>query len=86
MKYLTATGDRVLRAYNKAVRTMERDLKMLATEHSAGFIIPDGQQKVPKMGFQVFVRVARYDESVLKSHPMTGGLLERYGAEVRHEA
>lgn len=75
MKYLTATGDRVIRAYNSSIRKVQKDKDLISTEVSAGFVIPDGQPKGPKKGFQVFVKVCAYDEARLKAYPNTGGLL-----------
>lgn len=68
-----ATGNRVLQAYNQAVRHIDSDDQLTATESSAGFIIPCGE--VPK--YQVFVRVVRFSDELLRKHPHTGGLLDR---------
>lgn len=65
-----ATGNSVLRAYNKAVKKMQTE-PFLATAQSAGFIIPDGQQD----GYQVFVKVYKFSRRLLKKCPGTGGLL-----------
>jgi hypothetical protein len=74
-KHLTATGDRVLRAYNRVAKRIQEDEQLARSSTSAGFIIPDGQPKGPKTGYQVFVTIVRYDEGLLKSSPKTGGLL-----------
>lgn len=66
----TATGNSVLRAYNKAVKKMQGE-NLLASAQSAGFIIPDGQ----KDGYQVFVKVYKFSRALLKRKPLTGGLL-----------
>lgn len=77
MRYSNATGDAVLRAYNRAAkRIMKDDDTMCAVSTDAGFIIPDGQKGKPKEGYQVFVKIARYSEKLLKARPCTGGLLE----------
>lgn len=66
----TATGNSVLRAYSKAVKRLEtRDI--VSASVSAGFIIPDGAT----LGIQVFVKVCKFDELLLKKKPLTGGLL-----------
>jgi hypothetical protein len=71
----TATGSALLRAYSKAVKNLQRDEEMLASATSAGFIIPNGQKRGHRAGFQVFVKVCRYGEELLKRKPITGGLL-----------
>ena len=71
----TATGNAVLRAYNRAAKKFEKDPAIVSTHESAGFIIPDGQKRGKRKGFQVFVRVVRFDESMLKRKPESGGLL-----------
>lgn len=71
----TATGDAVLRAYNRAAKKFDKDPDLVGTHESAGFIIPDGQKRGKRKGFQVFVRMVRYDEEKLKADPMSGGLL-----------
>ena len=72
----TATGNNLLRSYSKAVKKLQSDKRMTSSAVSAGFIIPDGQPRGKKTGFQVFVKVARYSDELLKKKPMTGGLLE----------
>lgn len=71
-KYRVATGNRVLRAYNKAVRNVVQE-NLLACSIDAGFIMPAKWAKGE--GYQVFVRVVRFSEQHLKDDPMTGGLL-----------
>lgn len=67
----TATGDSVLRAYSKAVKNLTTYRKMLGSEVSAGFIIPDSG----RAGYQVSVKVSRFCKELLKKHPDTGGLV-----------
>lgn len=71
----TATDDAVLKAYSQAVKKLENDNRLTATEVSAGFIIPNGQKRGKKTGFQVFVKVHRFSEELLKKDKTTGGLL-----------
>jgi hypothetical protein len=71
----TATGNALLRAYSKAAQNLQRDEAMTASATSAGFIIPNGQKRGQRTGFQVFVKVCRYSEELLKRKPDTGGLL-----------
>lgn len=71
----TATGNALLRAYSKAVRNLQRDEAMTASATSAGFIIPNGQKRGQRTGFQVFVKVCRYSEELLKRKNSTGGLV-----------
>lgn len=74
---LTATGDRVLRAYNRAAKSATHPDNGAVTRisMSAGFIIPAGQPKGPKEGWQVFVTLHRYSDQKLKDDPLSGGLL-----------
>lgn len=67
----TATGNSVLRAYSKAVKRLERP-GIVSAETSAGFVIPEGAT----IGIQVFVKVCKFDELLLRKKPLTGGLLE----------
>ena len=69
-----ATGNAVLRAYNRAAKRMA-DSSVTEAHESAGFIIPDGQKKGERTGFQMFVEVARWSEKLMKERPETGGLL-----------
>ncbi len=71
----TATGNSLLRAYSKALKTLQRDEAMTASTISAGFIIPNGQKRGKRKGFQVFVKVCCYSEELLKRKPDSGGLL-----------
>lgn len=76
MKFTPATGAAVHRAYSKSAKRIMNEPKTKSAETSAGFIIPDGQPKGPKKGYQVFVKVARFSEALLNSRPGTGGLIE----------
>ena len=71
----TATGNELIWAYSKAVKRITKDEAMTSSETSAGFIIPNGQKRGQRTGFQVFVKVCRYSEALLKRKPVTGGLL-----------
>lgn len=70
-RYSTATGNAVLRAYNKATKIVIKE-RLLATSQSGGFIMPKGWPKGE--GYQVFVRIVRFSEGHLKAEPLTGGL------------
>lgn len=70
-----ATGDRVLRAYDRAVARIMSDDDMTACDVSAGFVIPNGQKRGHETGLQVFVSVCRYSDDLRKADPETGGLL-----------
>lgn len=70
----TATGNALLRAYSKAAKNLTSDEAMSASAVSAGFIIPNGQKRGKRKGFQVFVKVCRYNEELLEKKPMSGGL------------
>jgi len=68
----TATGNAVLRAYNRAAKVVASE-KLLATRQSAGFIMPATMPNGE--GYQVFVQLVRFSEAKLKKTPISGGLL-----------
>lgn len=75
--YRVATGDSLLRAYGKAAKRFAEDPALCSTTIAAGFIIvPKDKRGEPAKGFQIFVKMCRYDESLLRRDSMTGGLLE----------
>lgn len=69
------TGTGILRAASLALRNIEKDDHMTATEMDAGFILPDQQKAGRRLGYQVFVKVARFSEELLDADPVSGGLL-----------
>jgi hypothetical protein len=75
IRYTPATDVTLARAYLRAARVYEKDPAVCSTEQDAGFLIIPGDRGAPKKGFQVFVKVCRYDESLLRKRPMSGGLL-----------
>ena len=70
-----ATGNQVLRAYSRAVKRMQKEHFTTRAQESAGFIFAPGQKRGKRRGLQVFVTVCRYDDEVLESCPLSGGLL-----------
>ena len=70
-----ATGNQVLKAYSKAVRNMENQPIAASCAVSAGFIFKPGQKRGMRMGYQVFVKVCRYSDVLMKEDPLNGGLL-----------
>ena len=71
---------KLVRALNRGIKTLSQDWEVTAVEREVGFmIVPHKQKKgcppphVDKV--QVFVKVYRYSDSLLKSRPETGGLL-----------
>jgi hypothetical protein len=70
-KYPHASGNALLRAYNKAAKFADGTT---AREVSAGFIMPADHEGE---GFQVFVKVCRFSERLLGTRPETGGLLTK---------
>jgi hypothetical protein len=68
----TATMKTLRAAWNKACRSIEHGAT--ATEHDAGFIIPEGQKKGDVYGWQVFVKMQRYSDAALKKNLLSGGL------------
>lgn len=75
IRYNAATGDAVIRAYNRASLNMSADDGLLSTSVSAGYIVGPRDSDGDRTGYQVFVKVCRYSEALLKSQPETGGLL-----------
>lgn len=72
-----ATGDSLLRAYNRTAKRFADDPCMVSCMVDAGFIItPRDKRGEPAKGFQVFVKMCRYDEALLRSEPTSGGLLQ----------
>jgi hypothetical protein len=75
IRYTTATGNSLLRAYAKAAKVFTTDHAVCSTEQDAGFIIVPKSLGEPATGFQVFVKICRYDEALLRRDPLSGGLL-----------
>ncbi len=67
-------GFGLLRAYQKAARRLKRDSDMTAATVSAGMLIPKGQKRGKRKGYQIFVKVCRYSDELLKRKLETGGL------------
>jgi hypothetical protein len=77
IRYRAVSAATLQGALAKANKTMKADAACGSASVDAGFIIPAGQPRgVPKKGFQVFVKVCRYDEALLASDPDSGGLVE----------
>jgi PAS domain-containing protein len=78
IKYKEVTEVTLRRAFKRALREMKAQKAALASESDAGFVIDrrNGRPAGETTGFQVFVRVCRYDEGLLVSMPETGGLAE----------
>lgn len=78
IKYKEVTETTLRRAFKRALKEMKAQEAALASESDAGFVIvrrsdrPAGETT----GFQVFVRVCKYDEGLLVGMPETGGLVE----------
>ena len=71
----TVNLDTIRIAWTKAIRKLCKDPQLLAAELDAGFIIPTGQKRGRRRGYQVFVRVCRWSEEMLRDQHITGGLL-----------
>ena len=71
----TANGDNVLKAYAKAVKNIESDTMAAACSVTAGMLIPPGQKRGKRVGYQVFVKVSRYSDELLAKDPTSGGLM-----------
>lgn len=75
-----ATGNPVLRAYSRAVKRITKE-KLLSTTQDAGFIAdphnPEAwdAKKGKRKGYQVFVKLVKYDEELLAKEPLSGGLV-----------
>jgi len=72
-RYRQATGNSLLRAYNRAVKGIEEEKNFMACERDAGFIMPKGWPK--GHGYQVFVKVCRFSQVLLDNDQESGGLL-----------
>jgi len=72
----TVTDSSLAGALNRAISRVQRSKEILSTEVDAGMIVNRGKPG-HRVGLQVFVRVCRYSDEMLKAEPMTGGLLER---------
>jgi hypothetical protein len=68
---MIATGNSVLRAWDRAIGRIQMK-GVIASEVSAGFLMPLGEKG---KGYQVFVKVMKFDRALLKSDPESGGLL-----------
>lgn len=68
----TATMKSIRRAWDKAAGKFGKTSSINGTSVSAGFVLT--QEKKPRKGFQVFVRMVRYDEALLQRNPDSGGL------------
>jgi hypothetical protein len=64
------SGDKLVRAGNRAFLRLFHDGKMTAASDSAGFIYTIGGKK-----YQVFVKVCEFSDELLASDPNSGGLL-----------
>ena len=78
IKYKEVTETTLRRAFKRALREMKAQKAALASESDAGFVIDrrNGRPAGKTTGFQVFVRVCKYDEGLLVGMPETGGLVE----------
>jgi len=68
----------LLNALDKAVENMDADNHLLSNTHSAGFVYAD---EAKTTGYQIFVKVARWEKGLLTFEPMTGGLVENDAAK-----
>jgi len=73
----TATGNRLLKAYDFAAGRVQKEPEIIRAMTSAGFIIPNGQRRGQRRGYQVFVTLIAFDEAQCLSKPNTGGLKVR---------
>ncbi len=69
------TESQLMHAKDMALRRIQRSKAIVATEVDAGTIITSGKPG-HRVGYQVFVKVARYSDELLASDPDSGGLLE----------
>jgi hypothetical protein len=77
---MTATPSSILKAATKAARRLNKEPNTyVACAESAGFVFAPGQKRGQKEGYQITVKVERYSDAFLKSHPLSGGLLNQIG-------
>lgn len=69
----TATGNNLLRAYNRAAKRIKDD-NLTSAATSAGFIIPAGQKRGQRKGWQIFVMLIAYSDAKLAKNRCSGGL------------
>jgi hypothetical protein len=67
------TNKSLTTAVNKAFRRMKKD-ELAAAMTSAGFVYFPGSKRGKRHGVQVFVKVCRYSDELLKKVPLSGGL------------
>jgi hypothetical protein len=73
MEKLTANS--VRRAYSKALKGIEQDGSLNSLCVSAGRIIPSGQRKGGRYGYEIFVTACRWSEELADEMPDTRGLI-----------
>jgi uncharacterized protein YhjY with autotransporter beta-barrel domain len=74
LTYLDVTAKRLTRAYLTALKRAVTN-QLAAAAVSAGFTMPLRRfVRGPLAGWQVFVKVVRFDEAKLAKHPLSGGL------------
>lgn len=73
MKYPPVTSKSIAKGMRKALLALSKDKTLLAHQTSIGFIM-DKEKK--GSGLQVFVKLSKYDEALLKKDHISGGLLE----------
>lgn len=71
-----ATGNSVLRAYNRAAKRIKED-GIRGASTSAGFIVPKRKRGEPLRGWQVFVSIEAWSQVALEEVPESGGLAKR---------
>lgn len=80
MKYPPVTSKSIAKGMRKALLELSKDKTLLAHQTSVGFIM-ETYKGPPRAGFvprgvQVFIKVSKYDEALLKRDHISGGLLE----------
>ncbi len=70
-----ASGKTVCDALERALKGFKGDPNVIAVARDAGFLIPKGQPRGKRQGYQIFIKVIRFDEALLKKDKLTGGLL-----------
>jgi hypothetical protein len=76
MRLKETNTDLVLKAAMQSIRRCKADNSLLSASSDAGFIIPNGQKKGHRKGWQVFVTLRTFDEALLMQCPQSGGLIE----------
>lgn len=70
------TNKSLERALNRARKHLLSGPSVTTASSDAGIVVGLEKPRGQREGYQVFVKVCRFSEKLLKDYPMTGGLTE----------